>query len=222
MDTSLQLVLDLLGVFVFGLSGALVAVRARFDIFGVLVLAWVTGLGGGIIRDVFLGDTPPVGITDWRLLTAAVSSGLLVFLLEGRYRQVTRHLPPTQVARIPLAVQWLDAVGLAVFAVSGAYKALGLGAEPLACIIIGGITAVGGGVFRDVLAGRVPEVLRRELYALPALFGAALVVAAEWVGALGPVTVWGSVVVVVVIRVLAVHLDLNAPRPLRTSRSREE
>ncbi len=215
--TTSQLVLDVIGVFVFALSGGLLGVRQGFDLFGVLVLAWVSGLGGGIIRDLFLGITPPVGVSDWRLLAAAVFAGALVFLLHGTYQEVSVRAPDVRWRRVPYAVRLLDAAGLAVFAVSGALVSISAGAGPLASILIGGITAVGGGLLRDVLAGRVPEVLRREVYAIPALMGAGLVVLADRLEVTSTLTVWGSVALVFAIRVLAVTLDLNAPRALRTT-----
>ncbi|MEO7421561.1 MAG: TRIC cation channel family protein [Ornithinibacter sp.] len=215
--TTSQLVLDVVGVFVFALSGALLGVRQGLDLFGVLVLAWVAGLGGGIIRDLFLGITPPVGVSDWRLLAAAVLAGLIVFLLHGTLQEVAARTPDVRWRRVPYAVRLLDAAGLAVFAVSGALVSLSADAGALASILIGGITAIGGGLLRDVLAGRVPEVLRRELYAIPALVGAALVVLADHLGITSAPTVWGSVALVFGARVLAVTLNLNAPRALRTT-----
>jgi uncharacterized membrane protein YeiH len=216
--TTAQAVLDVVGVFVFALSGGVVAVRRGLDLFGILVLAWVAGLGGGILRDLLLGITPPVGVSDWRLLASAVTAALLVFLLHGQWEQMAQRAPDVRWRRLPYAVRLLDAGGLALFAVNGALVALGAGAGALASTIVGGITAVGGGVLRDVLAGRVPEVLQRELYALPALLGAALVVLASHLGLTSPLTIWGSVFVVFAIRVLAVALDLNAPGALRTAR----
>ncbi|MBM6405415.1 trimeric intracellular cation channel family protein [Phycicoccus sp. CSK15P-2] len=213
---SLQTVLDVCGVFVFALSGALVAVRRGLDLFGVMVLAWVAGLGGGIIRDVFLGITPPVAVSDWRLLASAVLAALAVFLLYGSWQRRSagggggrRH--------VTRAVRLLDAAGLALFAVNGALVALSRDAGPLAATIVGGITAVGGGVLRDVLARQVPEVLQRELYAVPALAGSAAVVVLDRTGTLSPATAWLAVALVFGIRVLAVALDLNAPRALRSS-----
>ncbi len=218
-DADLQLVLDVVGIFVFALSGALVAVRQRLDLVGVLVLAWVAGLGGGILRDVFIGATPPVGLSDWRLVGTAVLAGLLVFLLYGAL--VDPDVPRgTRRATITRLVRLLDALGLAVFSTAGALKALAFGAGPLAAILVGAIAACGGGLLRDLLAGQVPEVLRRELYAVPALIGAALVVWADATGHLGPTTIWGSVILVFAIRVAAVTLDLNAPYALRTGERR--
>lgn len=214
-NTQLQLALDLVGVFVFALSGGLVAVRVHLDLVGVCVLSWIAGLGGGVIRDVFIGATPPVGISDWRLMSTALAAGLLVFLTYSIV--IDPDVPARRLRRrADGLVRVLDAVGLAVFSVAGALKALSLGAGPLAAISVGLITAVGGGLMRDVIAGQVPEVLRRELYAIPALIGAISVVVADAVGYLSEPVVWGSVILVFTIRILAVVLDLNAPRALRT------
>lgn len=214
-NTDLQLALDLIGVFAFALSGGLVAVRKGLDLVGVCVLAWVAGLGGGIIRDLLIGAVPPVGISDWRLVGAAVLAGLLTFLFHGPMSDP--DVPLGRRRRLAARmVRALDAVGLAVFAVAGSMKALSLGAGPLPAVVVGVITAVGGGALRDVLAGQVPEVLRRELYAIPAAIGSAVVVWADAVGALGAGVAWASVILVFAIRIVAVALDLNAPRPLRT------
>jgi uncharacterized membrane protein YeiH len=202
--TGLQLALDITGVFVFALSGGLVAVKKRLDLFGVMVLAGAAALGGGVLRDVLIGDTPPVGISDWRLVGTAAAAGAVTFVFHPR------------VARISKYVRLLDAVGLAVFAVGGSLKALGAGVSPLAAVLVGGITAVGGGMLRDVLAGQVPEVLRRELYAVPALLGSAALVAAHQWDVLNSVVIWACVGLVFAVRVAAVMLDLNAPKPLRT------
>lgn len=217
-STELQLALDLIGVFVFALSGALVGVRKQLDLLGVAVLAWVAGLGGGMIRDVFLGDLPPVGISDWRLPAAAVTAGLIVFSLHSRLMEVRERGVRSRVrlGLITRLVRVLDAAGLAVFSVGGALKAISFGASPFAAVVIGAISAIGGGVLRDVLVREVPEVLRRELYAVPALIGAGSVVLAFNAGYLATWVVWVSVILVFVIRMVAVLLDLNAPKPLRT------
>lgn len=196
--------LDLLGVFAFALSGGLVAVRKRLDLFGVLVLACATALGGGILRDVLIGDIPPDGISDWRLLAAATAAGLVTFVYHPGVERLAR------------LVKVLDAVGLAVFAVGGALKAVETPGIPVvAAVLVGLLTAIGGGVIRDVLAGQVPEVLRRELYALPALLGAIVVVVAAQVGVLSPFVVWAATALVFGIRIVAVVLHLNAPQPFR-------
>jgi len=216
-DSDLQLLLDILGVFVFALSGGLVGVRKGLDLIGIVVLAWVAGLGGGIIRDVFLGDVPPVGISDWRLFAPALVAGLLTFLWYRRLREALRLRPGSRARVLGSSVRVLDACGLALFAVSGSLKALDFDAGALAAVFLGVITAVGGGALRDVLAGQVPEVLRRELYAVPALVGATLIVVADWQGFLTPLLIWGAVALVFLIRMTAVALDLNAPTALRTT-----
>lgn len=217
-DLDLQLLLDVLGVFVFALSGGLVAVRKGLDLIGIVVLAWLAGLGGGIIRDVFIGDLPPVGISDWRLLVPALVAGLGTFLWYSRFRGLVVSWSETRLrGLVGRSVRILDACGLSLFAVSGSLKALEHNTGAMAAVFLGVITAVGGGVLRDVLAGEVPEVLRRELYAVPALVGASLVVLADWQGFLTPVLVWAAVALVFVIRMTAVLLDLNAPTALRTT-----
>ncbi len=169
MET-LVLALDLLGTFVFALSGAMAAVRHRLDIFGVLVLAFAAGNAGGMTRDVLIGAVPPAAIADWRYVGASVVAGLLTFWL---YRTVVR---------LEHAVLVLDAGGLALFAVSGALKALAFGLNPLAAVLLGMLTGIGGGMLRDVLITEIPTVLRAELYAIAALAGAAVVVAGQQLG----------------------------------------
>lgn len=215
-SADLQLALDVIGVFVFALSGALVGVRRGLDLVGVVVLAWLAGLGGGILRDVFLGDLPPVGLSDPRLLGTALSAGVLVFVLHPRLTGLRASRRRLRLGLISRSVRVLDAAGLAVFCVGGALKAVSFSAPPVAAVLIGVIAATGGGVLRDVLAGQVPELLRRELYAVPALIGSVLVVVSFETGHLGVGIVWGSVMLVFVIRIVAVILDLNAPTALRT------
>ena len=206
-DANLQLALDLVGVFAFALSGGLVAVKKRLDLFGVLVLAGAAALGGGVMRDVLIGHIPPVGVSDWRLISTAMVAGLVTFFFHPG------------VARISRLVRVLDAAGLAVFAIGGSLKALAAGMDPFTSVLVGGITAVGGGMVRDVLAGQVPEVLRREMYALPALLGSVLIVTAHHVDLINPLVIWACVALVFTVRMVAVILDVHAPRPLRTGES---
>jgi uncharacterized membrane protein YeiH len=206
-DANLQLALDLVGVFAFALSGGLVAVKKRLDLFGVLVLAGAAALGGGVMRDVLIGHIPPVGVSDWRLISTAVVAGRVTFFFHPG------------VARISRLVRVLDAAGLAVFAIGGSLKALAAGMDPFTSVLVGGITAVGGGMVRDVLAGQVPEVLRREMYALPALLGSVLIVSAHHVDLINPFVIWACVALVFTVRMVAVVLDVHAPRPLRTGES---
>ena len=196
-------VLDLLGVFVFALSGATLAVSRRFDAFGVLVLASAAALGGGVARDVLL-DVPPVALQDTRYLVVPLVAGVLVFFFSPL------------VERLAGAVRLFDAAGLGLFVAAGTAKALDLGVGALAAALLGCLTGIGGGVLRDVLAGVVPVVLRREVYAVPALLGAAIVVAGHGQGVRGPGILAAAVAVVFGLRMLGVWRDWHAPAaPLR-------
>ena len=203
-DLPVLLVLDLLGTFAFALNGALTALRvARLDIVGVVTLGMITAIGGGIIRDVLLDDLPPATFSDWRYLSVAAGGGLIAFV-SGRYLD-----------RLNTPINVLDAVGLSLFAVTGATKALGLGLGPAQAVILGTITAVGGGTVRDVMVGQIPTVLRSGLYAIPALMGATAVVIVTLLDLHGPVPAIGAAALCFGIRMVGVHYDLDAPMPPR-------
>jgi uncharacterized membrane protein YeiH len=161
------LVLDLIGTFVFALSGAVAGVRQRLDIFGVLVLSFAAASAGGIMRDLLIGSVPPVAIRDWRYLAASLLAGLVVFIWFPRSRRLSR-------ARNLVLI--FDAAGLGLFAVAGTQKALGYGLNPLMAALLGMLTGIGGGMLRDVLVAEIPNVLRADLYAVAALAGAIVVV----------------------------------------------
>lgn len=163
MDT-LLLVLDLIGTFVFALSGGLAGVKHRLDLFGVLVLAYAAGNAGGITRDVLIGAIPPGAVSDWRYLAVSILAGLVTF----RWARL--------VDRLQTPVLLFDAAGLALFAVSGAQKALAYHLNPFAATLLGALTGIGGGMLRDVLVREIPTVLSTEVYATAALAGAAVVV----------------------------------------------
>jgi uncharacterized membrane protein YeiH len=202
-DASTTLVvLDLLGIFVFAISGALVAVRKDLDVFGVLVLAGTTGLGGGFLRDVLIGATPPAALADWRYLLVPVGAGLLTFWYH-----------PT-LGRMERQVNVFDAFGLALFCVAGALKALDHGLGPLPAALMGMVTGIGGGMARDLLAGRVPAVFRGELYATPALAGAGLAVVCVEYTDLPTLAVAGlGGGLCLVWRLLAIRRGWQAPKP---------
>ncbi|PYM26413.1 MAG: hypothetical protein DMD78_04300 [Candidatus Rokuibacteriota bacterium] len=155
---------DLGGTFVFALSGATAGVKHRLDLFGVLVLSFAAGNSGGIARDVMIGAAPPAAIGDWRYIAVSILAGLITFYW---YRIINRLNSPVLV---------FDAAGLALFAVSGASKALAFDAGPVGAMLLGMLTGIGGGIVRDVLVREIPTVLRTELYAVAALIGAAVVV----------------------------------------------
>jgi len=167
---TLVVTLDLIGTFVFALSGATAGVKRKLDIFGVLVLSFVAANSGGITRDVLIGATPPAAFTDWRYLMVSLLAGVLIFFWYPKLR------------RLKSPVMVFDAVGLALFCVSGAQKALVFGLSPLMAALLGMLTGIGGGVARDVLLSDVPAVLRADVYAVAALAGASVVVIGHMLG----------------------------------------
>lgn len=194
-------VLDLLGIFVFAISGALVAVRRRFDLFAALVLAGVTGLGGGFIRDVLIGAAPPAALADWRYLLVPLAAGLVTFAFH-----------PT-VGRLERLIDVFDAFGLAMFCVTGAMKALSFGLGPVPAALLGMVTGIGGGMIRDVLAGRVPVVFEGALYATPALAGASVAVGLDYVDAPLWAIVAAGFATCLLWRLLALRNNWQAPMP---------
>jgi uncharacterized membrane protein YeiH len=165
---ALVLTLDLIGTFVFAMSGAASGVKSRLDVFGVSVLAFVAGNAGGMTRDVLIGAVPPAAISNWRYVAASLIAGVATFLWYP------------SVARVQRIVLLFDAAGLATFAVAGTQKALAYHVNPVAAALLGMLTAIGGGMMRDVLVGEIPVVLRADFYAVAALAGAAVVVAGDW------------------------------------------
>jgi uncharacterized membrane protein YeiH len=203
---TLLLVLDLSGTFVFALGGALTGLRAvRLDIVGVVTLAVVTAIGGGILRDVLIGSVPPATFSDWRYLTVATLGGLIA---SGSDRWLDR---------LTLPINLLDAAGLGLFAVTGASKALAYGLGPGQAAILGAITGVGGGTLRDVLIREVPAVLHSGLYAIPALIGAGITVATIRGGVYGPAAAIAAVAACFLVRMVGLLFDLNAPGPRKAS-----
>ena len=197
-DPTVLLWLNLVGTFVFGLSGGLAAVRARLDLFGVVALAAVVGLAGGITRDLLIG-VPPETFRDWRYLAAVGAAGLVCCVAMPALERIWR------------GVLIFDAVGLGVFCVTGASKALEFGVGPVQAVVLGAITGIGGGLLRDVLLGQVPTVLRHELYAIPALLGAAVVVVADQAGSNSALFAVLGAALCFTTRAIALHLGVNVP-----------
>jgi uncharacterized membrane protein YeiH len=168
---TLVLVADLAGTFVFAVEGAIAAMRSNLDLLGLMVLAFATALCGGMTRDVLIGAVPPNAIRDWRYPAVAFTAGTLAFLTHALVRPYPQEV-----------IVSLDAAGLALFAVAGTEKALAYGIHPLIAVLLGAITAVGGGVVRDVLLAQIPAVLRVDIYATAALAGSLFMVAGQRIG----------------------------------------
>lgn len=206
----MQQTLDVVGIFVFALSGGLLAVRKNMDIFGIGVLAEATALGGGVMRDLVIGATPVVAFTNLGYFLTPLLAALVVVFLHP------------EVERINRAVQTLDALGLGLFCVTGTAKAHDYGLGPVPSMALGMLTAAGGGVIRDVLAHEMPSLLRwdREIYAVPALVGSAMVVVLIGAGQLTTATATASALTAFVLRMLALRYGWRAPRAWHRNGSR--
>lgn len=192
--------LDLAGTFAFAISGATAAKERGLDLFGICVIAYTVACGGGIIRDVCIGAIPPAGLITWYYLaTALVAAGMTISLYPV-------------VQRINRPVLLFDAAGLSLFAVTGAQKTLSYGHNGEAAVLLGIITAVGGGVIRDILLNRVPVILEKEIYASAALLGAFMVVLGNYLQVLP--NDWVAVIALIVcfaLRMLSLHYHWNLP-----------
>jgi uncharacterized membrane protein YeiH len=193
------LVLDLCGTFVFALSGAMAAIKNRLDLFGVLVLSFAAANVGGITRDLLIGAVPPPGIADWRYIAVPILAGLATFYLGSI------------VDRLRSSVQIFDAGGLALFAVSGALKALHFRLGPVTAVLLGVLTGIGGGMLRDVLVAEVPAVLRGDVYAVAALAGAGVVVVGRALRFSSAVTVTVGAVLCFALRFMAIQRGWQLP-----------
>jgi uncharacterized membrane protein YeiH len=192
-------VLDWVGTFVFALSGGLLGVQKRFDLFGVLFLSFVVSVVGGIMRDVLIGAVPPAAITEIHYFAIAIGGGLITFYWYPRVASLQRQ------------ILILDAVGLALFAVIGAQKAINYGINPLMSAIMGMLTGIGGGMTRDVLAGNVPFVLRGDLYAVAALAGATIVSIGTVMGVQPTYPMLLGAALCIFLRLMAIYYNWRAP-----------
>jgi uncharacterized membrane protein YeiH len=192
-------VLDWVGTLAFALSGSLLGVRKRFDLFGVLFLSFVVAVAGGMMRDILIGALPPTAITDTHYFMISIGAGLLTFYWYPR------------VATLQHQILLFDMVGLALFAVIGAQKALDYGINPLMAAIMGMLTGIGGGMARDVLAGEVPFVLRADLYAIAALAAGAAVSVGHVMGSPPLVPMLLGAALCISLRLMAIYPGWRAP-----------
>lgn len=193
------LVADLVGVAVFAASGASAGIAKRLDLFGIAFVGFVAALGGGIVRDLVIGAVPPLAFGDWRYAVTAVVASLAVFWLHP------------QLSRWRRSVLLLDAAGLGLFTVTGTLKALDAGVPAVGACLIGMLTAIGGGLARDLLTGEIPVVLQRDIYAVAALGGAILVTILRGAGVVDPLTMTASALLITGVRLVALYRRWSAP-----------
>jgi len=197
---TLLYLLDMIGTAAFAASGAWAGVRREMDLLGVLVLGMVTAIGGGTLRDLLLGDTPPFCLKDENYLWLSLIVSLLVFFGH-------RHLN-----RLAHPLLYFDAIGLGTFVVIGTGKALAFNLGPFGAVLMGIMTATAGGVVRDVLSTRVPLILQREIYASACLFGAGLMVALQYTPLPENLTIILSAASVIMLRLLAISRNWALPK----------
>lgn len=190
-------ILEYIGLFVFAASGAMCAIEKKMDFFGILTLATVTAIGGGVIRDVVTDIGVPVFFSKYEYMLTILLSTILVIILRGRIKWHTSFLV-------------LDAIGLAVFTVSAGMKAIDLNFNFMTFLFVSVITAVGGGVIRDILAQEVPNVLKREIYAVASLIGATCL----WF--LTPIigrtfSSYICLTIIFIIRLITIRYEMNLP-----------
>lgn len=193
--------LQYIGIFAFAISGALVGVRRQLDLLGVIVVGASTGVGGGIIRDVMIGVNPPTSLTYWPNLTVAVTASLLVFFFHPRITR-SKHFEVV-----------FDAFGLGLFSANGAAAAFAAGLSPMTAIFVGAITAIGGGMVRDVLVNDVPGVLTRELYAVSAMLGASCAVLLTWLTESIALASFIGALLAIILRLVSYLRGWQLPKP---------
>lgn len=201
---------EIIGTIAFAISGAMVAVKKRMDLFGVLFLGGVTALGGGTVRDVLLGQFPPNMFYSFKFLLIAAISALIIFLLAYRYHEkyVAHEDRMNQINNV------LDAIGLAAFVVTGTQAAITAGYpdNPFLCVFLGTTTGVGGGVIRDMMCQETPGILRKHVYAVAAIIGGLIYYALYRIGAETTIATLCSMAVTVTIRLLATHYRWSLPK----------
>ena len=191
--------LDLEGTFVFAISGTLTAANKKFDLFGALVIAFVTALGGGTIRDVLIGSQPVSWMLDLNYL-AVIGIAVIASLLFKKYIQKLRR-----------TMFLFDAIGLGLFTILGLQKTLDLSIAPIIALMMGTVSAVFGGVLRDILCGEVPLIFRKEIYATACIAGGALFLLLTRLSVNYDISVWSTVTFIIVLRILAVKRKWALP-----------
>jgi uncharacterized membrane protein YeiH len=193
--------LELIGIVAFALSGAMLAIRKDFDVVGIVFLAEVAALGGGVVRDVLIGAVPPTAFRNLDLLLPPIAVGIVAALAHG------------VIDRIHRSILFFDAVGLALFTVNGTLLARAAGLSPVPAALLGVTTGVGGGLIRDVVARDTPLVVRKdsEIYAIPAALGALVVATADANDAYGPAIGVAAAAVILALRMAALTFNWRAP-----------
>lgn len=203
-------IMDCLGTTAFAVAGALVGVRKRMDLFGVLVMAIVSSTGGGVIRDLMIGNLPPTSFLAPRFVTIAAVTGSAVFL----FLYLHPHMPQRVADAYDHILFCFDTLGVAAFTVDGIVVGINHGYREnlFLLVFLGVVTGVGGGVIRDLLANRMPDILKKHIYAIASIVGGLVISAAFCVGISDQISLIAGFVTIVILRVLAARLRWNLPK----------
>lgn len=210
IEELIYFIVEILGTIAFATSGAMVAINKKVDIFGVLVLSAITALGGGCIRDVLIGSLPPRMFSDYRYVIAATVVALFVFVVAYIFRDLYEKGQKT----VDSVNNYIDAVGLGIFTVTGVQVAIesGYKSNAILAICLGVITGIGGGVLRDVMLGEIPFVLKKRIYALASIAGGITYYSLSFTSLGRTRSIIIAVAVTFVIRLLATIFKLNLPK----------
>ena len=204
-------VIEFIGVISFAISGALMAIDKENDFFGVILLAVITTFGGGMLRDLFIGNTPPVFFTLYPLVITCIATATVTFILAAIFKR--QYVQNEEF--INAVNNYFDALGLGVFVISGAKLCIDLGLDnPFLIIVMGMISGTGGSMTRDIIMNEVPALLRKRIYLVAALLGASLYYLLYSLSVSDLIAIPVSIVLIVVIRILATVFKLNFPKAI--------
>lgn len=205
IDIDYLRLIDLSGIAAFAVSGAVAAMRKRLDLFGIFIIAFVTAMGGGTLRDLLTGEAPPVWMFDmWYGLTVGIST--MIVMLFTR-----------QIDNFRKTLLFFDSLGLGFFTIVGIEKGLSLDLHPVICITLGTVTACFGGVIRDISLRTIPVIFHKEVYASACIAGGVVYFVFSFFDATDTWVKAVSVSTVFIVRMLAVVFDLRLPNPYRSA-----
>lgn len=218
MLTTVLTIIEYIGVVSFAISGALMAIDKENDFIGVIFLALITTFGGGMIRDIFIGHNPPVFFTLYPLVITCIVTATVTFVLAAIFKR--KYVENENL--INSVNNYIDALGLGVFVISGAKLCIDLGIDnPFLIVIMGMISGTGGSMTRDIIMNEVPALLRRRVYLVAAICGAALYYALYSFGVSDIISMPVSIILIVLIRILATVFKLNFPKAIDFSKMSE-
>jgi uncharacterized membrane protein YeiH len=193
--------LDIIGTVAFAISGSLTAIEKRFDVFGITIIAIATALGGGTLRDMLIGNTPVTWLVNLQNFYIVLITVSITILLRK------------QLNKLRISLMLFDTIGIGIFTLIGLQKGLAIELPPLACVLLGTVTACFGGVIRDILCNDVPVIFSKEVYATACMFGGVVFFVAQKYMLLDSMISIATILSIIVIRLCAIRLHWSLPQP---------